>query len=354
MDRVWWNHIAKAHKFLMDVVTTALEGKSIILSVPENLPWYHTFVDMIQEQLNLENSRNSFDIFRCPDEEIGLYFLEHYCRREKRATYRPGMTYAAFLGRSEDIVLNDRYIWVTDIPESRYQEWVDFILDYNKNITSKPPAIFILETHDDSFAHKAKKGIRKILFSQNIISYDKFAFCALVTAETNCKDCMRMYLAELVSILCDDIELCAECVREGKRFLKNPAEIIREILTLKYRSNGEKYRFSYSDKEIKQFTWEAQLKHVFPLIEKYRNYFTNRYMDAIRNALPINNSNGEIVSSPQDVEIGTLLYMVGRGDVIIGSKEYENLQMYRDARNKLAHVNVLASETVEKILRMQS
>ena len=46
---------------------------------------------------------------------------------------------------------------------------------------------------------------------------------------------------------------------------------------------------------------------------------------AIKNILPISNSYGEKVTIPEDVEIGTLFYLVGRGDIVISSTEYNEL-----------------------------
>lgn len=352
MDRVWWNHITRANKFLEDVVATAVEGKSMILSLPEAVPWHNTLMELVGERLQLENPKNLFEKIECPGEEIGLFLLNKYCKKEKRASYRYGMTYASFLGKSGDIVLNDRYIWVTDIPQSKYDEWICFILEYNKNVTMKTPAIFILETSDPSFIHKAGKGIGKISFEQNIDAYDKFAFCALAAADNNCKNHLRPYLAELVSTICkEDIELCAECILQGTRFLDNPLHVIKTITTSGNRSNGEQYQFVKTQEQVKQLIWETQIKCIFPRVEKYRYYFINQYRNKIMSVLPINNSYGEVVMNPQDVEIGTLLYMVRNGAIAIGDCEYDNLVMYRDARNKLAHMEVLDFVTLEHILR---
>jgi hypothetical protein len=65
-------------------------------------------LELIEEQLKMENLKNSFDMI-ASQEEVGVFLLEKYCKKEKRATYRYGMTYASFWGRCEDIVLNDRY-----------------------------------------------------------------------------------------------------------------------------------------------------------------------------------------------------------------------------------------------------
>lgn len=352
MDKLWWNHITKAHKFLEDIVMTAVEGKSIILSLPEKAPWRNILLELVEERLKLENPKNAFENIVCPEEEVGLFLLNRYCKKERRAAYRYGKTYADFLGKCEDTVLNDRYIWVSGIPVDRYDEWINFIIEYNKNVKAKTPAIFILETHDDNFADKAKKGIKKIIFNESIDSYDRFAFCALAATENSCKEHIRPYLAELVSAVCsEDIELCAECVNSGKLFLENPIEVVGNIVSTKQRSNGETYSFSKSDEEIKKVIWEVQLKNVFPIIEKYRSYFIKKYRQFISMSLPITNSYGEEVTNSEDVEIGTLVYMAGSGRVLVNKKEYEELEQFRDARNRLAHLNVLDLNMVDMIMK---
>lgn len=351
MDRLWWNHITKAHKFMEDIVHTAVEGKSILLSLPENVPWRNTLLELVEDQLKLENPKNSFEIISCPEEEAGLYLLNQFCPEERRSSYRYGMTYASFLGQCEDTVLNDRYLWITDIPETKYDEWMNFIIEYNKNVTNKTPAIFILEINKESFVHSAKKGLKKMIFSQNIGAYDQFAFCALAATENSCKDYLRPYLAELVATLCrDDMELCAECVRMGSRFLEDPIRVIHQIKEEKYRSDGNAYCFSKNNEEIKTFIWETQLKHVFPAIEKYRSHFIKKYYAAIQSALPISSSYGELVDKPEDVEIGTLLYLAANGRIPVNTNEYQELELYRNSRNKLAHLNILESDAVELIL----
>lgn len=355
MDKVWWNNISKAHKLLEDIVASVLAGKSIVLCLPQNIPWHGTLVELVRERLQMENPRNSFEEIKCPQEEIGLFLLNNYCKKEKRESYRYGHSYASFLGRSEDIVLNDRYIWVKEIPKAKYDEWIDFISEYIKNVTNKEPAVFILETQDESFAYKAKKGIGKIIFDKNIGSYDKFAFCALAATENTCRDYMRPYLAELVSTICnEDIELCARCMMEGMSFLEDPAGTIQKIAESNCRSDGEKYRFSWNEEKIKTQIWETQLKYIFPIIEKYRSYFITRYSSQLKKGLPIKNSFGEVVSNVQDVEIGTLAFMVGRGNVFIDAREYKDLEMFKIARNKLAHLNILDLAAVEDILEFKN
>ena len=353
MDEVWWNHIIKAHKFMDDIVNAAAEGKSVLLSLPEQAPWRETLQNLVEDRLKLENSNNVMDYIPCHEEEAGLFLLNKYCKKERRASYRYGVSYAEFLGQCEDIVLNDRYIWVYDIPQDKCGEWMDFIVEYNKNVKEKTPAVFILEVKDDNLVNKARKGIRKLAFHQNISAYDRFAFCALAASDSStCKEYLYPYLAELAASVCkDDIELCAQCVSRGNRFLKNPEETLKEILSEGCRSDGECFTYSGSAEELKTLIWEAQLKNVFPVIEKYRSSFIKKHKDAIQKALPVSNSYGQKVTTPEEVEIGMLIYMVGNQLIHVSSSEYQEMECFRDARNKLAHLNVIDFGSADLILR---
>ncbi len=352
MDKLWWNHITKAHKFMEDIAAAALEGKSVILSLPENVPWRNTLIELVEDRLKLGNPKNSFEILPCPEEEVGFFLLHRFCKKERIAAYRYGMTYAEFLGQCRDTVLNDRYLWITDIPQEKYDEWLEFITVYQKNTTEKAPAVFILETSDAAFAKRTRKGMRQLVFDQHIGAYDKFAFCALAATENSCKDHLRPYLAELAATICgDDIELCAACVSMGAAFVKDPADTVRRIAAEKCRSSGQAFHFSKTDEQMKRLVWETQIKNVFPVIEKFRGSFIKKYDSQIKKALPISNSCGETVTIPEDVELGTLVYMAGCGFVCVNSREYQELEQFRDARNRLAHLDILEPDAAEEVLK---
>ena len=117
MDQIWWNHIIKAHAFLENVVKEAAGGHSLLLTLPDSVPWKSTFLDLIREQLLMENPKNKLEVIECPEEEPGEFILQKYCKRETRAKYRYGVSYAQFLGKCQETVLNDRYVWVSDIPD---------------------------------------------------------------------------------------------------------------------------------------------------------------------------------------------------------------------------------------------
>lgn len=353
MDQIWWNHIIKARSFFEEIVSETVEGGSILLSLPDTIPWRNTLIDIVSERLRVENSKNNLDVIECPDMDPGEYLLEQYCKKEIRATYRYGVSYAKFLGLCQETVLNDRYLWISNISSKKIDEWINFVSEYQKNVKDKTPGIFILEVHDDILVKKNKKGIKGLAFNQSIGAYDKYAFCALAASQTTCKEYLRPFLAEIVSSVCgDDVELCAACVSYGKEFLESPIAVINKIVQNNYRSDGKKYIFNKNSDDIEEAVWESQLKYIFPLIEDYRKYFIRKYSNIIKNVLPLTTSYGEKVTCPEDVELGTLIYMVGKGDLNVSSREYTELERYRNARNKLAHMNLLDIDELNIILKI--
>lgn len=137
MDQIWWNHIIKAHAFLENVVKEAAGGHSLLLALPDSVPWKSTFLDLIREQLLMENPKNKLEVIECPEEEPGEFILQKYCKRETRAKYRYGVSYAQFLGKCQETVLNDRYVWVSDIPDEKVTKWLDFVSEYQKMYRTK-------------------------------------------------------------------------------------------------------------------------------------------------------------------------------------------------------------------------
>lgn len=353
MDKVWWEQITNARRFIEEAVNTILEGNSVILTLPVHVPWYETMFERIVGRLSEENSNNKVDCCESPEKNVGGFLLERYCRKEKRAMYRSGISYAEFLAKSEDIVLNDRYVWVRRIPENLYEEWIDFLVEYKKNMTaSKSPAVFILETQNADFQRKAKKGIKKISFDQTINAYDKFTFCTLSASGTSCREYLRPYLAELVSNVCsDDIELCAACIGAWKSFLNNPEQTIRSIEEESCRSDGTVFEDKDNKEKIERKIWESQLKFIFPLVEQYRSHFIKMHFRQLLQSLPIKDTFGELIDEPQGVEIGMLVYLVGNGKITVSSEEYAKLSLFKEARNKLAHLGILNFQMVEELLR---
>ena len=159
-------------------------------------------------------------------------------------------------------------------------------------------------------------------------------------------------MADMISLICgSDVELCAECIRLWHSFSKRPFEVLMNIQAESIRSNGKGYRIGFTEADVEYKTWEAQIRHVFPTIEKFRSSFVSRHKGQLTQQLPIESTFGEVYNEAEDIELGTLYFMVCSGTFNVSkSEERKMLDDYRKMRNLLAHVNTLSFEQVEKVL----
>ena len=352
MNEIWWKQITRANHFIKNIADTVLDGKSVILNLPEFIPWKETMYDMIEGILHEENPEYRLVFKECPDGNVGQFLLEEYCKREKRSSYRYGMSYAAFLAQSEGIVLNSRYVWVKNVSQTQMKEWTTFILEYNKNLPKHmTPALFILETHTPNIRQTGIKGIRSINFDDQIDSYDKFTFCALASTDIDIKGYLRPYLADLVSTVCkDDIELCAVCLRRWSDFLKDPLQTLKQIMEEEFHSDGSLFQIDLDQSTLDTSIWKGQIKLLFPIVERYRSKFIKQHYPAIHKVLPVQTSYGESITNPFDVELGSLIQMAGKKYITLSTIEYNQLDNFRRARNDLAHITPLEFSRVDWIL----
>jgi len=353
MERVWWEQITNARGFLQKTVDAALSGKSVLLSLPEYIPWYDALRDGIETELNNLDASKTFECLSSPESEIGKFLLYRYCGEEKRGKYRPSLTYPVFLAQCSDIVLNDRYIWVEDIPKNCWKEWMDFLSMYHIAMRKdKRPAVFILVCRESGLKIPSKRQIVQVNYWNLVHNYDSFTFCTLAASDSPCRAALRPYLAELAYSLCgNDIELCAACIASGQRFLEAPETALRDIIRTQRRSSGEPFCYDLSPDAVGRRIWESQIKTVFPLIEHYRHSFVERYARGISQNLPLRGSAYEEIEEPQDVELGLLFYLVKGCSLHVHPDEYDRLELFRNARNRLAHLKPLALEMIEEIYR---
>lgn len=350
MNNIWWTQIPSARHFLGQITETLLMRKSVLLSVPEWLPWADTLYAELENSLIAQGSAKSLKCIDCPADDIGRFLLENYCKKEKRAQYRPTETPASFLARNSDIGLNHYYIWVKNISPERLRSWKKFITDYYAAVPQGMPcAGFILEVSTAGIADT--RNLVPFSFEQSITPYDSFTFCALAGAEAGIPEQLRPYLTEVVSTLCrKDVELCAACLADWRAFFQDPIRQYGLLSESGLRSDGRSFSAAADPDQLSHALWEAQLKQLFPIIERYRSDFIRLHFHEIEALLPVSNRLGEDLSTPQDVELGILYYWVLHEQIKTGNNEYHTLDFFRKMRNNLAHLNPLKSEDVYQIL----
>lgn len=356
MNKVWWTKVTNASHFLDKIVDTVQNGQSIILQLPDTVPWYETMKEIVETRIEGQNPTRFYRYIEDMVEDPGEYLFYEFCKKEKRVHYRPGIGYAEFLAKNEDIVLTDSILWIAKTSEENLIKWAKLIEDYNKALGKhKEGCIFIVEARNNpaGAAVKEKKGLRNISYAREIGHYDNYLFNVLATSSSPEKEIFKQYLAEVVSIMLpDDIELSALCIEKGRAFLENPLGVIREISSTKTRSDGRNFGADIGEEDLQERLWEAQIKVIFPLVERQRNVLVQKYQREIEGLLPIVAAYGEEFLEASEVELGILSYLAGSGQIQLQYEDVEKLNKLKNARNVLAHIRTLPQEEVDGIFAL--
>lgn len=350
MDTIWWNKIPNAVQFIQKVIGTVNEGNSVILQLTDSIPWYETMRSIIENDLTKQNSYGVLKGFDSPETDPGEFLFQAYCKQEIRATYRPSKTYARFLAEHEELGLHYDNLWICTNSDQQLNAWLDFVDDYCSNIPKNSPSCrFIIETRKQE-SLSDKKRIKVISYNESIEHYDNVLFSMMAASSVHGSETLKRYLAEVVSLLFpNDVEFSSECVRHGMLFLTDPKSIINKINELERRSNGDTFEFTLTDEELNERIWEAQIKVLFPIIERVRNEIVRKYQSQIERVLPIQTSYGEITLA-EDVELGHLNAMAANGAIHLPQEDYNKVAKFKEARNNLAHFSIMSQKEVDFII----
>lgn len=348
MDQIWWERVPNALAFAEGIIDSLVAEKSVLIQHHNFLPWQDTFKRTVVNRVKQQNASKTF-VTISNEVAPGAYLLNECCKAEVRAQYRPSKSYASFLAETNDIVLHNRYFWVTLQNSEELEAWLDFVSEYVRvrNKKAEEPAVFILDWTGKTITTK-KKGVMQFSFDNYIGDYDRNVFAMLASSEIKENALIKSYLAELVSnVVGNDIELYAECVHRYKEFLCSPYETVMNCADISCKCDGSPFLFQKSSDQVEHDIWLTQIKTVYPVLEAFRGQFSQKHRSAIQKLLPFSSSYGEVYRDPNDVELGTLVFMAEKGSLLLSKTEYDRLYMFKEARNKLSHLGYLSFSEIQ-------
>lgn len=346
---IWWGQIGSSLRLLTAITNNLRDCRSAVLQVPPVFPWRADFYEAVDlGRAGFCGERRLLRLAWQSGADPGAFVLDELCSSRVRAEYWPGQTYAAYLGSRNDIVLCDYYVWVTGIrSKTDLARWAEFVSQYEhcaEGLDSR--AVFILEY--DGLTMEGS-GVERIVYS--VEDYDCRVFCleaAMALANTD----LRAYQAELA--LCiggSNPEFCSALLEIGQPLLYNPVKATLEVISSARSSEGLAFP-AMQEQQINSAAWKAAIVLLFPTLEQYRMDFVSRYEAVLARHLPISNSNGEQVTDPFDLEIGTIHHIVSSANPDFSGTEYETIRLCRRVRNLLAHNKPVPYGDIKKMMSL--
>ena len=333
--KIWWEDLNGPRRFLVEAAEKLSGGQSVVMCLPKRVPWSDTMRDVLEKLLRKGTQSikvvDAGNISLEPQE----YVLKNFCANKDRFRPYSKKAYAKFLAESTGIALNDSCIWIRNAEREQVDAWFSFITDYQSFLAGKRGGVFLLEADEDFIG---RGNVEVLYYARKIGGYDSFAFNIFAAADfANENHLIKRYLAELVSALTEgDVEFGAECIARSHALLKNPQEVFEDILW------EGKFTSGKGTDEIERAIWMTQLELIFPLVETFRRNFIKKYEEQIKNTPPY-------YSVPEEVEIGQLYGLFNQRRWLLNESDGNDLEMYREVRNKLAHLGTISFDELQKI-----
>lgn len=353
MNNLWWKEISGARRIIDSIIKAVENDKNVILKFSAVTPWADDFRIILSEKIEMDLTEQEIKQVNYTESDAGNYMLENFCRKDVRFNYRPPETVGKFLGKCKDLTLGDNILWVKLQDEKQLEDWLSFISEYDKaSGKENRKAVFLLEI-DDSFENLPEKRYFEVYsIGDEIPEYVRYTYASVLASEADVKDSLITYLSQLVTSCCNDIELIPLCINEQYRFLENPYDTMVQITADNCRSDGSEFILVEDRSRIDYLVWQAQLKILFPSIERYRVYLIQKLSKQINEKLqfPYKTNFGDL-ESPEELELKDLTYAIGTGRLAMDdTKEYNRLERFREYRNSLAHGKPLSFEDVRFLL----
>jgi hypothetical protein len=376
--RLWWRSITGPVKLIAHMVRHLRDKNSVLLRVPEDLPWRKEMRIATEALLRDAEENLLISYIDCQDEcpevtNIGDFLLEKFAASEPdvRNGYRQASGQSIGQYILEKKVLKDRILWIKGMSENQLSAWVSFCGNYKAESISQ--GLFVLECYSTNSYNSLPSHLQQIKYDDFVSSYDSLLFDNLLIANTDIPLAWKKYIAAVVFSLCGvDAEVSEYFMNNTDLTTTEPVTALMEI------SGQEKFakrkmmenlnhdhpffliRTEQSD-ELTKKLWEAQLQVIYPLIELERASFINQWKNEIEDILQAERiiQHGDLLLNAFDVEIGTLYKMQRLRKNDAGNEYYlylpnQNdrgyLSLLYELRNSLAHTKTCGLGKVKEFL----
>lgn len=361
-DEFWWKDVTGPQAFIRQIVDALCEGFSPVLELPVELPWRHcmrrAFLEKLQDLspfgIPLFETIDAAD--ECAGRDIGDFLLERFAPSDVASAYRAraGVSVQQYMKKND--VLKGKLLWIKGIPPQDISRWCSFCRGFAS--PSLEEGSFVLECIGRAPA--VASPLKLLRLEDTVSRYDVQLFSSfqLSSQESSLPKRWHAYAAASASRLCGlDAELCEDLLQSEGWRTKDPIALFRESCEARRRAGAG----ASNREELVQRLWEAQIEILFPHIERLRLRIVEEFRDELASVLERcpQYQFGERVHQPEELEIGTIAYlMIHRAPAppydyyiyIPDERMRDLIKVLRECRNRLAHRQCCTPEQVELIL----
>lgn len=360
---IWWTNVTGPQMFIKSVVSSLSDNYNVRLLLPKLCPWPNRMRELIAEAAQSEYTLEGVTIdVVTPDDFKNAQspveaLLDRYALNDVRLRYRNSLNPAEYLVQNH--VLKDRIVWLTGFEPKDIKTWMGLICEWPS--TTPLDGLFVVEVSYDGGSRDRNEidpsKWKTISYRDFIGEYSVSLFNGLLVDEIpsmGFSGSEKRYCASLLSNVCGgDVEASDILSENLELMLEDIFGALRSVLDY----------FDYGGSEaacdnvlaiaqradrsaIDRRVWKAQVEILFPILEARRLSVIAKVRDQLFTALENSDISqfGERVCDPEDVELGTLVYLMaqttddGERLFYIADRELRNeIHLLRECRNTIAH-----------------
>lgn len=368
----WWNDVAGPRSLVHGIANATIECKSVLLSIPADLPWRHQMRNAVRNVIELTPGLDGLYIESVDVEEEGSQLtpgnliLKKFALYEDRIHYRSGKESVQRYAARKSLLAN-KLIWIKGIGPKEMSSWIDFCRQWHPRDPMQ--GIFVIE--DRWGIGDSTGALATIDYSSCVDENSVRLFAWSVLSEQHgdgLTSRWRKYMVSLLTNLCrDDVEVASALADELDIEHDDPLVVIREVSQLpQFARRGEPESDhilalvkEHREDELRLRLWMSQIEVLFPVIEEGRVLLADELGDEIADLIEGDGivQFGSSVERAQDIELGTLVYLMSSKDDAGDRKLYVSSKESRDriyllwrCRNLLAHRDVCTPDLIRELL----
>lgn len=371
LESFWWREVAGPSGFVTQIVNGLLEYRNVLIRLPDDLAWRHEMRNAFREAMETTPGLESLFLEVTDVSEDGRnlspsdYVLERFVLASDRLRYRRAReSVQSYL--LDHGLLQNRVVWIKGVARGMAASWAEFISGWQPR--SVTDGLFVVEDREET--HARVPWVRELDFLPYSDETSVRLFCWSMLSGLSFRGLgsrWRKYAVALLANLCEgDVEVAAALAEGLDIRSDDPLDTVRAIATSSQFERrgvaGSSHVLALAREgrlsELRARVWAAQLETLFPLIENERVSVIESLDDALRERMETEEVRqfGKVIESPMDMELGTLVHLMGSGSAnggepLVRDRERRGriLLLWR-CRNLLAHRETCAPEQVAALL----
>lgn len=354
-------------RFVEDIVADLRAGNNILIALPE------TYDDEIFAAMKAVEATGG-DVLSWDRLKVGAHPQGHAPLNLLYETFAPDAESDAIrsveaLARLDGFL--SRGIWLDDIPDKAWPAWIDFLQSYGYicgNVPEYERTLFVVPLRGQRAIKQmpTAANIKVHTFYDIMRELDMHFFISeqLLNSDYTMLE-ERIARAIIVNLALWDTELAQRLIELPLETLLAPRAVLDAYAEERGWNNddddpawhrGTKMRIAGVERvhsallrgkagqqELSRRIWRAQASVLLPFIEEQRQ----RIIYALHEHLtvPFETEYGQMINNMYELEIGHIYSQI-RTNYQVESAQREKVDLLRDMRNGLSHLNVIPAETL--------